>query len=86
MVVGPIAVKLRTASYNKLSRNMIGENFETLLQNPVLKACIRRKASEKTALILCSNLLKEGSHTPLYIRVFICIVNRLIFIPLQMLA
>jgi CBS-domain-containing membrane protein len=41
-------------------------NLETLLQNPVLNALIRRKASVKTALILCSNLLKEDSHTPLY--------------------
>jgi hypothetical protein len=62
------------------------ENFETLLQNPVLNAHIRRKASEKTALILCSNLLKEGSHTPLYIRAFIYIVKCLIFKHLQILA
>jgi len=62
------------------------ENFETRLQNPVLNACIRRKASVKTELILCSNLLKEGSHTPLYIRAFIYNINHLIFKIIRILA
>jgi hypothetical protein len=34
------------ASYNKLSKNISGENFETLLQNPLSKAFFRRCRSE----------------------------------------
>jgi hypothetical protein len=65
------------ASYNKVSKNMSGENLDPLLQKPLSKACIRSCRSEKTVLNFFTNLFKIGSDTPLY---YIQIINFTIYL------